>query len=232
MKSGGWVPISKAFVKSLPKDRPYTELEAAYSMQIDYDKNKAVTVTGYSHLWQWGTQRVYRFLKRMGITIEYPADTTTTQRQRGSLKIAVCNQYENGMIRLIDNRGLEHTTTMKPVRKQVTTRDNDKDKRKESKKPPPYSQVLALWRDILPELPQPRDIDGSRKQHFAARWDSGMKSESGLSSDTVAFWKGLFNYIRKSDFLMGNNDRNWKPNFDWVIKKENFKKLLEENYHK
>ena len=137
---------------------------------------------------------------------------------------------------MIDNRGLGHTTGMKTDRKQVATIDNDKDNRKESEKhsskPCPYEQIMTLWHISLSNLPQPKSMTGPRKKHLAARWNSSMKSESGLSSNTVDFWKGLFDYIRKSEFLMGNNDRKWKPNFDWVIQENNFIKILEGNYHK
>jgi hypothetical protein len=34
----------------------------------------------------------------------------------------------------------------------------------------------------------------------------------------------------KSDFLNGHNDRNWKASFDWILRPENFIKILEGNY--
>jgi hypothetical protein len=231
MKSGGWIPISKAFVKSLPKDRPYTELEAAYCLQIDYDKNNTVTVTGYSHLWQWGKKRVYRFFKRMGIAIEYPDNTTNIQRQRGHIKIGDCKETEKSLIRLIDNRGLEHTTTLKGDRKRPATIDKDKDKEHTRKKPCPYGQVFDLMREILPELPQPTKMTGLRKKHFAARWHSAVSSKNGLSSNSIEFWEGFFRYIRESDFLMGRNNSKFRASFDWIIRESNFIKIMEGNYH-
>jgi hypothetical protein len=70
MKNGKWVPISKEFLKALPKDRAYTELEAAYCLQLDYDQNREVTVAGYSALWRWSRGKVLRFFKAMCITIK------------------------------------------------------------------------------------------------------------------------------------------------------------------
>ena len=37
MEDGNWVPISKGFKKALPKGRKFTELEAMFSLQCDYD---------------------------------------------------------------------------------------------------------------------------------------------------------------------------------------------------
>ena len=36
--------------------------------------------------------------------------------------------------------------------------------------------------------------------------------------------------VSKSDFLKGNNDREWKCNFDWIMNSNNFIKILEGNY--
>jgi len=70
MKSGGWVPISKYLIGSLPRDREYTELEAAYSLSFDYDNRAEVSVLGYSQLWGWSRTRVIRFLGEMGVELE------------------------------------------------------------------------------------------------------------------------------------------------------------------
>lgn len=87
MKNGNWIPISKGFLKDLPHDREYTELEAAYSLQLDYDCDKEVTVAGYSDLWRWSRGRVYRFLERMNIEISYQRDPQKVRNQTGHIKI-------------------------------------------------------------------------------------------------------------------------------------------------
>ena len=38
--------------------------------------------------------------------------------------------------------------------------------------------------------------------------------------------------IRKSDFLKGNNNRDWTITFDWFVKPSNFPKVLEGNYNR
>ena len=83
MKSGGWIPVSKGCVKYLPKDRAYTELEAMCCIEIDYDAGKEVTVSGYADLWRWSRDKVYRFIKKIGIEIIYPQKTTKLRKQRG-----------------------------------------------------------------------------------------------------------------------------------------------------
>lgn len=42
----------------------------------------------------------------------------------------------------------------------------------------------------------------------------------------------VFKLVLQSPFLMGDNDRNWKVNFDWIFKSSNFVKIMEGNYLK
>ncbi len=47
----------------------------------------------------------------------------------------------------------------------------------------------------------------------------------------VEFWNKVFNKIVQTPFLMGKNDRNWRPTFDWLFKNdENATKIYEGNY--
>jgi len=109
MKHGNWVPISKAFVKHLPLKRPFTELEAAFSLQVDYDNDKRVTVAGYASLWRWSRGKVMRFMDAMGIIIEYPENTRKKQNQNGQIMIQITDRSraESGQIRMINNKDLE-----------------------------------------------------------------------------------------------------------------------------
>lgn len=108
MKLGNWVPLSKAFVKTLPHGRPYSEVEAAFSLQCDYDNDKAVTYTGYSKLWGWGKKRTLRFFRRLGIEIRYSEPTLKKRNQRGLITTLKGDQStrKKGLIRFIDYKRL------------------------------------------------------------------------------------------------------------------------------
>lgn len=130
------MPISKAFIRELPLDRPYTELEAAISLQVDFDNEKDVTVAGYSSLWRWSRGKVTRFLNRMGVFIQYTANTSSKQNQRGQIMIQITDRSrtESGQIRLIDNKHLQAQADRKRTesgqitdRSRYTTIDTDTD---------------------------------------------------------------------------------------------------------
>jgi DNA-binding transcriptional MocR family regulator len=69
-------------------------------------------------------------------------------------------------------------------------------------------------------LPVARSLPPGRRKSINARF-----REHG--ADT---WATVLENIRASDFLQGKNDRGWRPNLDWIIKPENYAKVLEGNY--
>lgn len=120
MQLGNWIPISKYFAKSLPSDRPFTELEAVYCLQLDYDAQKQVTIKGYSELWKWSRGKVTRFLDSLGIIIAYTYRDKNLKKQKGKLYIdpskntvsstvrkTDIKRTLNGHKRLIDSRWLQ-----------------------------------------------------------------------------------------------------------------------------
>lgn len=108
--SSGWIPLHKALVKELPKDRPFSRLEAMFSITMDYDEGNMVSVCGYSKLWRWSEGRVRRFLEEIGTRIEYPVSTSSRQNQRGVIVIgnAEGSRSDGGGIKAIDSKWLSH----------------------------------------------------------------------------------------------------------------------------
>jgi hypothetical protein len=98
------------------------------------------------------------------------------------------------------------------------------------KNPCPFSQILDLYHTILAELPRVRKITNRREKMLLARWNEKAESESGLYSNTLEFWEAFFKFISCSDFLMGRKSE-WRANFEWIITKNNFYKIIEGTYH-
>jgi len=95
----------------------------------------------------------------------------------------------------------------------------------------PYNQILDLYHEILAELPRVRNFTERRRAMLTARWNEKAKSQRGLYSNTLEFWEAFFKYISESDWLMGRKG-DWKANFEWIITKQNFNKIIEGNYHR
>lgn len=90
----------------------------------------------------------------------------------------------------------------------------------------PYSQIGESFNRICGEkfskLANPSKLSARRKDHLKARWSENPSLE---------FWEKLFQHLAtKCDFDWGG-DRDWKPDFDWIIKNDhNYIKILEGRY--
>lgn len=190
MKLGNWIPMDKGLLRYLPHNRPFTELEAAFSLQVDYDQGAAVSIAGYSSQWQWSRGKVYRFFKQLGVELEYPDSTSKKQNQRGQIVIQITSRSatKHGQIRLIDSKYLEDETNrceeegeQKADRSRNTTKDPDPNPkkhtaffdefwtlypRKVSKK-----QAHKTWEKLKPdEILFKEIISGLEKQIMSEQW--------------------------------------------------------------
>lgn len=120
MQIGKWVPLDKRLIKFLPKTRKYTEMEAAFSLSIDYDNQNDVTVSGYSTLWGWSRTKVNNFLDQMGVEIFYPDNTKNIQKQKGQIKKQKEDrkETEKRQIRFIDSKWLDESKNRKKTEKK------------------------------------------------------------------------------------------------------------------
>ena len=103
----------------------------------------------------------------------------------------------------------------------------------------PHSEIIQLFAEHLPELPQPRAElwDGQRAKALTARWrwcltakrDDGRRYATDRN-EAVQWFGKFFSYVRRCPHLMGENDRNWTADLGWLVKAENFAKVQQGNY--
>lgn len=89
----------------------------------------------------------------------------------------------------------------------------------------PFQEIVKLYHETLPVLPQVLKLSDKRKTQIKARWYETDKTQS------LEWWKDFFDLISQSKFLTGNNDRGWKPDLEWITKQENFLKICEGKYN-
>jgi hypothetical protein len=90
----------------------------------------------------------------------------------------------------------------------------------------PHQNIISLYHEILPELPRVKSWTAERKKALRARW----KEDSDRQS--LTYWEKFFKYVRLSPFLLGENNTNWQPNLEWLIKKKHFTNIIEGIYHR
>lgn len=91
-------------------------------------------------------------------------------------------------------------------------------------KPCPHTKIIDLYHETLPELPKvlkPRWNGSARARDLQARWKESPQHQSR------EFWQAYFSAVRKIPHQMGNNDRGWKADLGWLVKRGNFDKMIE-----
>lgn len=101
----------------------------------------------------------------------------------------------------------------------------------------PHQQLIDMYAQHLPELPYPRIWEGERQKSMRARWrwvlTAKQKNGQQYATDeasAVAWFDRFFAYVAKSDFLSGRNGKWGGCDLGWLVKAENFAKVVQGNY--
>lgn len=103
----------------------------------------------------------------------------------------------------------------------------------------PHGELLAIFAEQLPTLPQPRAEawTGSRAKSLACRWKWVMtaKKPSGqryatTKAEGLDFFRRYFGYVATCPHLVGENSRGWTADLGWLANETNFSKVIDGNY--
>ena len=136
----------------------------------------------------------------------YTENVATTWQPNGN-QLATQNSIDK--YRLVEYREVEEETP------------NDEHSGSPSSNQINYESIRNLYNEICVSFPKCTVLSDARKKAIKARISSGR---------TVEDFETLFRKAEASDFLKGKNERNWRANFDWLIKDGNFVKVLDGNY--
>lgn len=116
------------------------------------------------------------------------------------------------------------------VTKEVTvTKGSSKDTSNPPKgiAPCPTQKIVDLYHEKLPVLPRMMVLTANRKKHINARWKEMPE---------ISLWEQFFDRVAESKWLTGRvtpRDQSRKPfkaTLDWLVKPENFAKVIEGKY--
>lgn len=83
-----------------------------------------------------------------------------------------------------------------------------------------YQLIADMYNNTCVSFPRLTKLSDSRKKAIGAR----------LKKYSLEEIQRVFDLAEKSDFLKGNNSRNWNANFDWLMNDANMAKVLDGNY--
>ena len=123
------------------------------------------------------------------------------------------------------------TNMLPPVTDCYTEKEKEREKEKEKEKEiekskseskkVDYELIVRMYNDTCVSFPRTTTLSDARKKAIKAR----------LNKYSIEDIQRAFDLAEASDFLKGNNGRNWSANFDWIIKDTNIAKILDGNYN-
>lgn len=83
-----------------------------------------------------------------------------------------------------------------------------------------YQQIADMYNETCVSFPKITTLSDARKKAIKAR----------MNTYSIEDFETMFKKAEASTFLKGGNNRDWKANFDWMIKDANMAKILDGNY--
>lgn len=90
--------------------------------------------------------------------------------------------------------------------------------------PCPYGKIASIYNAKLPQLAQVRDMTDTRRRVLQLAWRARAERQS------LAWWEGYFDAVAQLPFLLGENDRGWRADFDWLLKTKSMLGVFEGKY--
>lgn len=184
------------------------------------------------------------FSRRMGIKDEEKTRRSEAgkkgmaRRWANAEKTAEKSEDDNTVITLLSENNNNGVTTVEnsitsKVKKRKVKNNKEKSPKGDTKKdglslpspvkndPVDFVGLQSYFNETFKDkLPMVANMTEARRKAVKARIAEYDKNTVFLVLQKVA----------ASPFLLGNNDRNWKCDFDWIFKAANFTKILEGNY--
>lgn len=86
----------------------------------------------------------------------------------------------------------------------------------------PHQEIIEIYHRELPELPNVVALNESRRKQIRTH-------HTGIMESDIANWRGYFQAVRRSDFLMGRK-KDWRADFDFLLRTKTPLKVLEGSY--
>jgi hypothetical protein len=197
-----------------------------------------------SKRWKWSRGKVRRYLAMLrdrGMSVqqtnklttiltickyeEYQTERTTDDTQDGTTGGTTDGQQT-------DNKRY----TNKNVKNVEHVKNTDKDLKSPVGDGVPFQKIIDLYHEHLSMLPRVVNITDTRKSAMRARWAQTVnvphnKEVITMKCNTMDFWERYFLRAASQPFLVGDETK-WAADFDFLIKKDNFIKVVEMKYIK
>lgn len=234
MTDNGWVKIYRSLTDWEWYSDPNTlSLWVHILLSVNYEAkkwrgtqiNKGEMVTSIAHLAEecgLSVRQTRTALNHLKSTGEVTCRTTNKNTVITVVKWDIFQADGRTSDKQTDKRADNRETNERQTsdKQPTTTKEYKEYKNERNKEDNKYLTILCLFKETCPSFPQPKSLSENRKKAINAR----------LKKYTIEDFKTLFEKAEASDFLKGNNNRNWSANFDWLIRDTNMPKVIEGYY--
>jgi uncharacterized protein YdaU (DUF1376 family) len=91
-----------------------------------------------------------------------------------------------------------------------------------------HQEVIEAYHELCPDLPRVKAWTKKRQQALEARIQERCKA--GKSANLIDYWRTVFTDVATSDFLSGRGKSDFRANLGWLLRPENFLKVIEGNF--
>ena len=104
------------------------------------------------------------------------------------------------------------------------------------KKTAPVNEIINAYNEVLGDvLPKAIKTSAKRTKMITDRWYDMLNSQHPDkdilrytdNESGIAWWKAFFSKVKLRPHWLGDNESGWAANLDWIIKEDNFIKVLE-----
>jgi len=102
----------------------------------------------------------------------------------------------------------------------------------------PHGKIVALWAELMPELPQVRIVSREMEANLRARWRDRAAAHAWTSEEQgLAYFRKFLTFCRRSAFLMGQvppapgRAAPFAMTLSWAVAPTNFANIINRKYH-
>jgi hypothetical protein len=159
--------------------------------------------------WGWSKTKVRAFLKLLQ---DEQMIVKKSDNKKTTINIVNYSSYAD--FETAKELQKDNKKTSKKQQKNTINNDNNENNYNN------YIYIKDIYNEICVSFPRLTVLSEKRKREIKAR----------LKTYSIEQIKEVFIKAEKSDFLKGQNARNWRANFDWLINDSNMAKVLDGNY--
>lgn len=160
----------------------------------------------------------YQAVDRMREIKEY--NRLAQQRHRAKLaEITDSSKNVNDMSMTNQRR---HDTDIETEKEKEKEKERERSKERSAyARGAPVDEIVALFNGICRSFSPVSSVEKWRIEKVGALWQTCPDLDT---------FREVFEIFEASDFLKGGGEKGWKASFDWLMKPDNFRKVMEHQY--